>query len=55
MDQQFNYADGCIAIFHLKLFDHRVLDENKSFSFEVDLEYPPELHEQTTTIHSPLR
>ena len=45
MEQQLNFADGRIAIFDLGLFDHRVLDEKKSFILEVDLEYPPELHE----------
>ena len=55
MEQQLNFADGRIAIFDLGLFDHRVLDETKSFIFEIDLEYPPDLHEQTTTISSPLR
>ena len=46
MEQQLNFADGRIAIFDLGLFDHRVLYEKKSFIFEVDLEYPPELHER---------
>ena len=45
MKQQLNFADGRIAIFDLGLFDNRVLDK-KSFIFEVDLEYPPELHER---------
>ena len=41
-----NYADGCIAIFDTGLFDHRENEEDKkSFILEVDLEYPPELHE----------
>ena len=46
MEQQLNFADGRIAIFDLGLFNHRVLDEKKSFIFEVDLEYPEELHER---------
>ena len=46
MEQQLNFVDGRIAIFDLWLFDHRVLYEKKSFIFEVDLEYPPELHER---------
>ena len=46
MEQQLNFPDGSIAIFDLGLFDHRVLDEKKSFIFEVDLEYPPKLHER---------
>ena len=42
-----NYADGRIAIFDTGLFDHRENEENnKSFILEVDLEYPPELHER---------
>ena len=41
MEQQLNFADGRIAVFDLGLFDHRVLDEKKSFIFEVDQEYPP--------------
>ena len=42
-----NYADGRIAIFDTGLFDHRENKEDKkSFILEVDLEYPPELHEQ---------
>ena len=42
-----NYEDGRIAIFDTGLFDHRENVENKkSFIFEVDLEYPPELHER---------
>ena len=42
-----NYADGCMAIFDTGLFDHRENEENKkNFIFEVDLEYPPELHER---------
>ena len=44
--QQLNFTDGRIAIFDLGLFDHQVLDEKKSFIFEVDLEYPPELHQR---------
>ena len=38
MEQQLNFADGRIDIFDLGLFDHRMLDEKKSFIFEVDLE-----------------
>ena len=42
-----NYADGRIAIFDIGLFDHRENEEDKkSFILEVDLEYPPELHER---------
>ena len=42
-----NYADGRMAIFDIGLFDHRENEENKkSFIFEVDLEYLPELHER---------
>ena len=42
-----NYADGRIAIFDLGVFNHLVTDEEKkSFIFEVDLEYPPELHDR---------
>ena len=41
-----NYADGRIATFDTGLFDHRVNEDKKSFIFEVDLEYPPELHER---------
>ena len=42
-----NYADGRIAIFDLGIFNHRVTDDQKkSFIFEVDLEYPPELHDR---------
>ena len=45
--QLLNYADGCIAIFDTKLFDHREnKDDKKSVIFEVDYEYPPELHER---------
>ena len=46
IEQQLNFADGRIAIFDLGLFDHRVLDEKKSFIFEVDLMYLPELHDR---------
>ena len=46
MEQTLNFADGPIAMFDLGIFDHRVLDEEKSFIFEVDLEYPPTLHER---------
>ena len=41
-----NYVDGRIAIFDLCLFNQRVMDEKKSFIFEIDLEYPPELHDR---------
>ena len=41
-----NYADGCMTIFDTGLFDLRENEEDKiSFIFEVDMEYPPELHE----------
>ena len=47
MELLLNYADGRIAIFDLRLFNHRVTDdEKKSFIFEVDLEYPTELHDR---------
>ena len=46
MEQQLNFADCQIAIFDLGLFDHRVLDEKTSFISEMDMEYPPELHER---------
>ena len=46
MEQTLNFADGRIAMFDLGIFDHRVFDEKKSFILEVDLEYPPELHER---------
>ena len=42
-----NYKVGRMAIFDTGLFDHRENEEDKkSFIFEVDLEYPPELHER---------
>ena len=42
----FNFADGCIAIFHTGLFDyHKYENYKKTVVFEVDLEYSPELHE----------
>ena len=42
-----NYADGRRAIFDTGLFDYRKNENNKkSFILEVDLEYPPELHER---------
>ena len=42
-----NYADGRIAIFDTGIFDHRENEEGKkSFILEVDLDYPPELHER---------
>ena len=46
MEQNLIFADGRIAMFDIGIFDHRVLDEKKSFILEVDLEYPPELHER---------
>ena len=46
MEQQLYFADGRIAIFDLGLFDYRLLDEKKSFIFEVVLEYPPQLHQR---------
>ena len=46
IEQQHNFANSRIAIFDLGLFDHRVLDEKKSFIFEVYLEYPPEGHKR---------
>ena len=47
MGQLLNYADGRIAIFDTGLFDHRDNEEDKKcFILEVDLEYPPELHER---------
>ena len=42
-----NYADGRIATFDTRLFDHRENTEDKKrFILEVDLDYPPELHER---------
>ena len=42
-----NYADDRIAIFDTGLFDNRENEEdNTSFFLEVDLEYPPKLHER---------
>ena len=42
-----NYADGRMAIFDTGLFDHRENEEDKKcYIFEVDLEYPTELHER---------
>ena len=47
MELLINYAAGRIAIFDLGVFNHRVTDEEKkSFIFDVDLEYPPELHDR---------
>ena len=47
MGQLLNYADGRIAIFDTGLFNYRENEENeKSFIFYVDSEYPPELHER---------
>ena len=46
MRQLFHYEDGRIAIFDTRLFNHRENEKDKkSFILEVDLEYPPELHE----------
>ena len=42
-----NYANGRIVIFDTKLFDNRENEEDKKrFILEMDLEYPPELHER---------
>ena len=42
-----NAADCRITIFDLGMFDNREIEKDKkSFIFEVDLEYPPELHER---------
>ena len=47
LEQLLNYADGRIDIFDTGLFDHRENKEDKkSFIFEVDFDYPPELHER---------
>ena len=47
LEQLLNYADNRIAIFDTGLFDYRENEEDKKcFIFEVDLEYPPELHER---------
>ena len=47
MELLMNYADGRIAIFDLGVFNHRVTDEEKkSFIFDMDLEYQPELHDR---------
>ena len=46
MEQQLNFADGRIVIVDLVLFDLWVLDKKISLIFEVDLEYPPELHKR---------
>ena len=47
LEKLLNYADGRIAIFETGLFDHRENEDNKkSLILEVDLEYPPELHER---------
>ena len=40
-----NNTDGRMAKVDTGLFDHRENEEDKSFILEVDLEYPPELHE----------
>ena len=56
MELLLNYTDGGMAIFDTGLFDHRENEEDKkSFIFEVDLEYPPELHERDAIIRSPRR
>ena len=46
MEQLLNTADGRIAIVDVGLFDHRVLDEKKSYILEMDFEYPPKLHKR---------
>ena len=47
LEQLLNYADGRIAIFITGLLAHRKnQEETKSFIFEVDLKYPPELNER---------
>ena len=47
MEQLLNYADNRIAIFDTGLFDHRDNEEDtQSFILEVEMEYPPELHER---------
>ena len=46
-EQLLNYTDGRIAIFDTGLFNHRENEKDKKrFIFEVDLKYPPELHER---------
>ena len=47
MELLMNDADGSIAIFDFDIFYHRMTDKDKtSFIFDVDLEYPPELHDR---------
>ena len=47
LEQLLNYADGRIAIFDTGFFDHRENEEDKkSYIFEIDLEYPPNLHKR---------
>ena len=46
IEQTLNFADGPIAIFDLGIFDHQMLDENKSVILAGNLEYPAELHER---------
>ena len=42
-----NYADGRMAIFDTGLFNHWENEEDKKrFILEVNMEYPPELHER---------
>ena len=42
-----NCADSRIAIFDTGLFDHRENESDEmSFIFEMNLEYPPKLHER---------
>ena len=44
--QHLNYADGRITIFDTGLFDQQKnKKDKKSFILEVNLEYPPEVHE----------
>ena len=47
-----NYANGRMAIFDTKLFDHRENEEDKkSVILEVVLEFPRSGTSETTTIH----
>ena len=47
MGLHLNYVDGRMAIFDTGLFDHRENKEDKkSFILDVDIKYPPELHER---------
>ena len=47
IEQLLNYADGRISIFVTGLFGHRENEEDKkSFIFDFDLKYPPELYER---------